>query len=166
MSQKNIFSVSHKPSDSPIWSDMLKVKDLYLQGRSVEIQNGGRTRFWDDIWLYKKPICEVEPMLYNLCNHKDVMVDDVRKGKVQLSFRREMTNALTTSWSKIMNDMTNFHFSNLDDKIIWGLGKNKVFSVKALYNALTKTNEGSDFKNIWKGKVPQKIKIFHVVGGQ
>lgn len=29
-----------------------------------------------------------------------------------------------------------------------------------MYNALTKEDEGSDFKKIWKGKVPQKIKIF------
>lgn len=56
--------------------------------------------------------------------------------------------------------MSKFQFAKTDDKIIWVLGKNNLFSVKAMYNVLTKTEEGTDFKIIWKGKAPQKIKIF------
>lgn len=32
--------------------------------------------------------------------------------------------------------------------------------MKSLYDAMTKHEEGSDYKIIWKGKTPQKIKIF------
>lgn len=35
MHKKSIFTVSHKVTDSTIWSDLLKVKDLYLQGRAA-----------------------------------------------------------------------------------------------------------------------------------
>lgn len=42
---KNIFNVSHKASDSPMWTDLLKIKDLYLWGRKIRIGNGKKTRF-------------------------------------------------------------------------------------------------------------------------
>lgn len=32
LSNKTIFSVTHKASDSPIWYDLLKIRDLYLKG--------------------------------------------------------------------------------------------------------------------------------------
>jgi hypothetical protein len=36
--RENIFSVKHKQTDSPIWADMLKIKNIYLQvGRSMSM---------------------------------------------------------------------------------------------------------------------------------
>jgi hypothetical protein len=32
MCNKTVFNVSHKASDAPMWSDLLKVRDLYLHG--------------------------------------------------------------------------------------------------------------------------------------
>jgi hypothetical protein len=40
MYNKTVFTVSHKASDSPMWSDLLKVRDLYLHGRRIKINNG------------------------------------------------------------------------------------------------------------------------------
>lgn len=45
LQNNSIFSVTHKANDSPIWYDLLKVKDLYLQCRSIKINNGQKTRF-------------------------------------------------------------------------------------------------------------------------
>lgn len=42
----------------------------------------------------------------------------------------------------------------------WGFEKTGKFSVKSLYNAMTQNDAGPSHKHIWKGKVPQKIKIF------
>jgi len=49
---------------------------------------------------------------------------------------------------------------NESDRIFWALGKNKKFSVKSVYNALTSSDGGLYHRMIWKGKVPAKIKIF------
>jgi hypothetical protein len=35
MKDQTIHDVMHKLNDSSIWSDLLKVKDIYLQGRSI-----------------------------------------------------------------------------------------------------------------------------------
>lgn len=36
----SICTVSHRQNDSPIWSDLLKVRDIYLQGRKITVKNG------------------------------------------------------------------------------------------------------------------------------
>ena len=53
-----------------------------------------------------------------------------------------------------------FELREADDLILWKFEKNRKFSVKSLYNALTKNDVGPSHKLIWKSKVPQKIKIF------
>lgn len=49
LSKSSIHTVSHKLHDSPVWYDLLKVRDVYLKGRTVKIENGKSTRFWEDI---------------------------------------------------------------------------------------------------------------------
>jgi hypothetical protein len=160
LNNKTIFSVTHKASDSPIWFDMLKVKDTYLQGRGVEIRDGRKTRFWYDPWLYDKPILFVAPTLFILCDQKDVNVADVKCGRIHITFRRWLTDDLQTCWNLIMTDVEEFQLQDVEDRIVWKLGKNKMFSVKYMYNALTKSVSGPNHKRIWKGRVPPKIKIF------
>jgi len=40
------------------------------------------------------------------------------------------------------------------------LGKKDFFSIKSLYNALTVNESGHYYKQVWKGKIPKKLKIF------
>jgi hypothetical protein len=47
-----------------------------------------------------------------------------------------------------------------DDKIAWRFGKKGLFSVKPVYNALTVNEAGRFLKMIWKGKIPEKLKMF------
>jgi len=46
------------------------------------------------------------------------------------------------------------------DIITWKLEGSKKFSIKYFYNALTVNDAGPSYENIWKGKIPNKIKIF------
>lgn len=46
------------------------------------------------------------------------------------------------------------------DVIMWKFGNNNKFSVKSIYNALTVNDAGPTYRNIWKGKIPNKIKVF------
>jgi hypothetical protein len=41
----SICSVKHKQTDSPMWADLLKVRNLYLQGRKFVIGNGKNILF-------------------------------------------------------------------------------------------------------------------------
>jgi hypothetical protein len=50
--------------------------------------------------------------------------------------------------------------TNNSDTVTWSFGKYGRFTVKSVYNALTKSCTGAYHKRIWKGKIPEKLKIF------
>lgn len=145
---KSIFSVSHKPSDSPIWYDLLKVKELYLQGRSIKIKNGKKCRFWSDPWLYDIPIRDVAPILFIISKQKEASVADVKSGKIQMTFTRWLHNDLQTEWDTIMKNTQDFQLLDTDDEIVWKFESNQRFTVKSMYNSLTKSESGYNFKKI------------------
>ena len=60
----------------------------------------------------------------------------------------------------ILNDVHNFELQSDDDVILWKFEANRKFSVKSFYNAFTRNDAGPPHKIIWKGKAPQKVKIF------
>ena len=46
------------------------------------------------------------------------------------------------------------------DRVTWKWEKSGNFSVKSMYKHLFTTNEGDENKQLWKAKVPLKVKIF------
>jgi hypothetical protein len=96
---------------------MLKIKDFYLQGKSVSIKNGEHIRFWLDPWVYDDSLCEIAPTLYQLCEHKDVTVAQVKNGTVNIQFRGCLYRELAESWDKICEDVDNFSLVNEPDII-------------------------------------------------
>ena len=137
LKKDTIHSVTHKLSDSSVWYDMLKVREIYLQGRTVGIRRGNLTRFWKDAWMYQQPICEIAPVLFELCDQKEVTVEQVRSGEVTFTFRRWLPQDLRASWEHIRRDAYSFPLDAESDRILWLLEKKKKFSVKSVYNALT-----------------------------
>jgi len=156
----SIHDVCHKLNDSQMWYDLLIIKSIYLQGRNVSIKNGESVRFWWDNWLYDLPLKEVAPVLFELSENKGVYVSQVKNGEVVMQFRRWLYGDLALCWERIWSDVKNFSLSNESDVISWKFEKNGKFSVKSVYNGLTKNDSGLYHKRIWKGKIPPKIKIF------
>jgi len=56
--------------------------------------------------------------------------------------------------------MSVFQFTDIPDSVIWKLEKKGTFSVKTVYNGLSRSETGIYHKRIWKGRIPAKIKIF------
>lgn len=148
MKRDNVSSVKHKQTDSPMWSDLLKVKHIYLQGRKMKINNGKLTSIWKDIWLYDEPLCNRFPVLYKLCEHQDILVHQWRDKSVIITFSRWLTDELRYEWGKILSDVSNIQLDEGPDSAIWKLESKGTFSVKSTYNALTTTDAGSSFKEI------------------
>jgi hypothetical protein len=75
-----VYSVKHKIHDSALWIDMLKVRDIYLSGRCMKVNNGERTHFLGDAWCGSTPLKNKYPSLYNLCNEIEITVaEDARR---------------------------------------------------------------------------------------
>lgn len=159
--QKNsILDVSHKQSDSAIWADLLKVKNVYLQGRKVMVHNGKNTLFWKDAWLYDKPLCVLFPDLFKFCEQQNILVDQARGNPQNISFTRWLMDDMLVTRQRILDDMYKIEFTSENDSVSWKFGPMGRFSVKSVYNALTVNDSGPHHRKIWKGKVPAKIKIF------
>ena len=88
------------------------------------------------------------------------LVADVKSGRIQITFRRWLTDELQSCWDLIWADTTRFQLREAEDVVVWKNGKSKKFSVKSMYNSLTNNDAGPAHKKMWKGRVPPKIKIF------
>lgn len=149
----------HRHDDSLVWADLQKVKHVYLQGRQVNCLNGENTLFWIDPWISSEPLSISAPILYCLEQQK-ISVADARNCDFQLTFRRWLTEDLRSSWQKIQNKSRAFILCDEKDIIKWKWGKLDNFSVRSVYEALTRHDTGCIFKAIWKANIPNKIKIF------
>jgi len=84
--------------DSHVWADLLKIKDIYLRGRSLQTKNGKNTILWTDSWLGDKPLCLTYPVLYDLCSDKDITIFDFLRKNGQIRFSRRLPPILFSSW--------------------------------------------------------------------
>jgi hypothetical protein len=53
-----IWRVKMKANDSPVWKNMLRIKEIYLRGRKMSIGNGKATDFWHDASCGQHPLID------------------------------------------------------------------------------------------------------------
>jgi hypothetical protein len=157
---ESICTVKHRQNDSPIWADLLKIRNIYLQGRKMVVRDCKRTLLWKDIWLNEKPLYTLYSDLFKICDNPDVTIYQVKLDPQNVTFTRWLVGDLRNSWGKILTDVENLHLVSSNDLVQWKFGTNGLFSVKSVYKAMIASDNGSYHQNIWKGKIPAKIKIF------
>jgi len=161
LSNSLIGSISWKTTDSPIWKDLLKVRHLYLKGRSIKTSDGSKTSLWKDNWIGSNPICVEQPVLFELCVEKDISVHEFISRNGRINFHRWLSPILFEQWLTTVDKIYSFPFSNEPDQIKWLWNrKSGNFTTKSAYENLTIGDTGPHFKHIWKAKIPYKIKIF------
>jgi hypothetical protein len=137
-----ICSVHHKQSDSPIWADLLKVRDIYMQGRKFIIGNGKKILFWKDRWLFDQPLSVLLPDLFKMAKQHDITLAEVKGDPDNISFSRWLVRIWKEQWDSIISDMSKIHFNNCDDLVTWNFSPKGLFIVKSVYNALTSNESG------------------------
>jgi hypothetical protein len=70
----------------------------------VETKNGKMTLFWKDPWLLDKPICLIAPVLFDLCDDKDITVYQFLVREGQLTFSRWLPPLLFEQWLNIVGE--------------------------------------------------------------
>ena len=65
--------------NSPVWNDLLKVRHIYLKGRSMIVGNGKSTSFWHDRWCGLVSLAEKFPRLYEINKEQECSVEIVRE---------------------------------------------------------------------------------------
>lgn len=93
-----ISTIKHRSDDSPVWSDLLKLKHIYLQGRRIKPNDGKKTLLWVDPWLTDEPLYVKYTVLFELCNEKFISLSNFTRKRGQISFRRWLPGILSDQW--------------------------------------------------------------------
>jgi hypothetical protein len=123
--------------------------------------NGTSVRFWEDVWLVGTPLSHQYPALYNITQHKNVLVSTVFATEpINISFRRGLNDNKWVQWLHLCQRLITIDLTTEPDKFIWKLTDSGIFSVKSMY--LDWMNDHTVYlrKYLWKLKIPLKIKIF------
>lgn len=119
LQNKRVTTVTYKLDDSPMWTDLIKARDLYLRGRKVKVKNGKQMLFWKDTWLFDKPIYMLAPVLFDWCSNKNITVHQFLIQNGQIPFDRWLPPVLFEQWEGIVDRAFCFQFQNEDDNIRW-----------------------------------------------
>jgi hypothetical protein len=153
-------AIHNRLSDSTIWSDLLKVRHIYLKDGEIKIKNAKYISFWLDSWLENSPLCQVYPILYDLTLNKNCSVAEVKEKGWVVQFRIRLQGLLRDQWYEMAAKLNRVSLCAKPDTVSWKWTVNRDFLVKSVYEHLTKDDSGSSYKRIWKAKIPAKIKTF------
>jgi hypothetical protein len=114
----------HRAGDSPLWSDMLHIREVYLCGRRMNVGNGHRTSFWGDAWCGHTPLKEKFLELYDICNEQIISVAAAAQMGWRLTFRRWLSHDLFAQWHGLVNILNQTTLSDETDRPGWKWSKN------------------------------------------
>jgi hypothetical protein len=136
------------------------MKDQFLNYESFKVGNGSQIRFWEDRWLGDQPLKIKFPVLFNIVRKKqDSMANIFWSSPLNISFRRSLVGQNLRDWNRIVSWLTDLNRQDIPDVFTWSLHSTGQFSVKTMYAALI--NNGVRLsQEIWRVKMPMKIKIF------
>jgi len=152
--------LKYKATNSPVWNDLLKVREYYLKGRVMVVGNGKITDFWLDPWCGAAALKDKFPDLYIICNEKFCSVASMAQRGWRLTFRRWLDEEKQNQLRRLQDITTSFALGRERDCPRWIWGKTGRFSVKSMYKHFFSEEANEPNKKIWKTKLPLKIKIF------
>jgi hypothetical protein len=124
------------------------------------VGNGNSTDFWNDAWCGSVPFCEKFPQLFEICLDQVLTVAEAAVLNWQFRYRRWMDPLIQSQWRCMRDKLAMVALNSEHDKAKWSLTKSGTFSVKSLYNKLSAVGVDRSFKQLWKAKIPLKIKIW------
>jgi hypothetical protein len=158
--QSPICMIPHRIDDSPLWKDLMKIRHLYLKGRTFKLNNGRGVSFWLDCWLDDTRLCLCYPVLFYLSTDQKISIHEVARNGWVIQFKVRLYGILREQWYQLAANLNRVNLNNEKDIPIWNWTASKKFSVKSTYEQLTRGDGGSSYRRVWKAKLPKKIKIF------
>lgn len=160
-SEAQVMNIKRKRSDSNVWKGICAAAPTIEKGVIKVVKNGKNTSFWNDRWVGND----------KLRNH---MIGPLNKEADNLKVAECWNEQGTWDWTKIdiaihpnkrseiaakviLND------AEKTDKIGWGHSAENIFSTKSAYDLIRQENrneESNEWHNIWKLRVPNRIRSF------
>src|SRR4051794_9230605 len=90
--------------------------------------------FMEDIWLGDSPLSHQYPSLYNIVQHKNVLVATVLAQRpLNIAFIRMLNDYKFNLWLDLCQRLRTVQLSNEHDNFVWNLTESGIFSVKSMY---------------------------------
>ena len=128
--KKTIADVTARFSDSPCWKSLLKVKDLYMLGRGINLNRGDVARLWLDSLDGRIPFKDRFPLLFETCIDQNCTVDNFKNINQISSFRRWMSHEMMKQWGEMNKEMLTLKQSDLPDEVYWKLDRSGKYTTK------------------------------------
>jgi hypothetical protein len=128
---------------------------------TFQVNDGSQTRFWGDNWLGLGALKFCFPLLYNLARRKNSTVAFVFSiVPLNISFPRGLVHQLRAQWFQLVTLVAYTNLTTNRDSFRWDLTANGLFYVQSLYQEILNNGTVRDNKDLWKLKIPLKIKVF------
>ena len=155
LQSKTLAQVTMRPTDSPFWKGLMRMKDLFFRRVKFLVGNGMSTRFWEDTWLGETPLAVQYPTLYNIVQRKEDYVGTVFQTiPLNIQFRHALVGERWNAWMHLVRRLIDVQLSDQPDSTQWKLARNGVFTVKSFYMDLVNSVPISRLLHIWNIKVP------------
>ncbi|RVW75414.1 putative ribonuclease H protein [Vitis vinifera] len=130
-------------------------------GRVMEV------KFWKDIWWGNFALCNYFPSLYAIASSKEAWVEEFwdtsgEEGVWSPRFSRPFNDWEVEEVERLLLTIRGARLIPLmEDRMMWKVTSNGIFSVKSLYNDLSSRRAGP-FPHglIWSPSVPSKVSFF------
>lgn len=129
---KNLFSYKSKPNQSWQFSRLLKLRNLFTQGIMWELGNGKSINFWTDKWILD---IDLLPYFNPTTTSINSKVADFIINK-----QWDYTKLLSILPSYVVKRICQIYIPNIntEDRIIWKLASNGIFSTKSAHPLITR----------------------------
>ena len=132
LKKDTVATVKSKFNDSPIWKDIMKVKDYYMRGRTVQINSGDIAQVWEDSLNGMPPMRVQYPQLFSICNLPKIAVDKLGGVEAGDMFRRRLNPPLDNMWNEMCTTVLNTISSTKPDQVGWAPGPKHRFTTKSM----------------------------------
>jgi hypothetical protein len=140
--------IPNRINDSPIWKDLMKVRQIYLRGRGIKINNGEAVSLWLDTWLEELPLCQRYSVLYELVVNQSCSVKEVKEKGWVVQFKVRVQGLIREQWYELAMKLNNVNLNNERDEVYWKWTPSKKFTIKSMYEHLTRDDCGPKIKII------------------
>lgn len=173
-----------KRSITGVWKDIASMDDVLAKlginikdKLTVKLGNGGKVRFWTDIWAGNSALMLLYPNMYRLASNKNAWVlDNYDSGVNGITWgwdcSRPPNSAVeATEASSLWSFLQQIQVNNVADQWIWCNNEDKLFSTKELRKdivaaALSPSDIEDEFP--WSSPAPfkQKLLLWRVLMGR
>ena len=139
----------------------MRIKATFFNRTRCIVGNGNDTRFWEDKWLGDTPLATQYPSLYRIVQRREALVATVMQSiPLNIQFRRVLVGDRWEAWLHLVRRLMEVQLTPQPDQLWWKLTSSGEFTVKSMYIDIINSSVIPSSKEVWKVKVPLKIKVF------